>query len=230
MFKKLKRRLGVVFNQIKLHKSITIANLAVVVSFGVLAYLIWIFGGGRVTFGPLNSYFFIWLSIIIAITAALNTIIASIIARNSLRVTQRSLELTRATTRPFFTLTKAEYNPHGPEVVLYICNTGALPGNKVLVEIFFLRQIGDKLPITGAIEYPLPSIFPNEEKILAAVSNPGMVNYINSGAEARIFVTIKYRSIEKECNTRRMFRWPTGREARQHHLRLEVLEENNYWD
>ncbi len=202
--------------------------IIVVVGEVILACLIWLsgdwfFGGSRQTFGPLNSYIFIWFSIVIATIAALNSVRASDVA-------SKSLELTRATQRPFLTLAKAEYNPHGPEVILYICNTGALPGDEVLVEIFFLQSISDMLPITGSISYPLPSIFPNEEKILAAVSNPDMVSFINSGAEARIFVTIKYRSIEKECNTRRMLRWPTGREARQHPLRLEALEEGNYWD
>jgi len=156
-----------------------------------------------------KEYALTWVAVIIAAIAALA-------ALGSLQVTRDSLVLTRTTTRPFLTLEKAEYNPHMPEVVLYICNTGALPGDKVLVEIFFLQSISDMLPITAAIEYPLPSIFPNEEKIVAAVLNPDMVNYINSGEEARIFVTIKYRSLEKECNTRRMLRWPSGREYRQH--------------
>jgi len=219
----IKERLSKVFTEVKRHWLTAIANLAVWVGAGVFSYIIWIFGGGRVTFGPLSSYFFICLSIVIAITAALNSGIASILA-------SKSLALTRATTRPFLTLEKAEYDPHMPEIILYICNTGALPGDRVSAEIFFMRLIDDRQLITGSISYPLPSIFPKEEKILAAVINNDTVQYINSGEEARILVSIKYQSVEKECNTRRMLRWPTGKEARQHPLRLEVLEEGNYWD
>ncbi len=156
--------------------------------------------------------------------------IVAIVALWSIKITRDSLRLTRAVTRPFLTLEKAEYDPHMPEIILYVCNTGALPGDGVSVEIFFWRLIDDRLLIIGSISHPLPSIFPKEEKILASVINQDMLKYINSGEEARILVSIKYQSIEKECNTRRMLRWPTGKEARQHPLRLEVLEEGNYWN
>jgi len=86
-------------NQLKRHWAIIISNFAILLGVGGIACLIWFsgdwfFAGSRETFGPLNSYIFIWVSIAIAAIAALNAGTASIIA-------SRSLRLTRATTRPF---------------------------------------------------------------------------------------------------------------------------------
>lgn len=200
------------------------AILAVTIIFGVLItgmlfYLNWAWA----TYG--RDYALSSASLFVAIIVGLAVIY-------TLKLTRDSLVLPRATTRPFLTLEKAEYDPHMPEVILYVRNTGALPANEVLVESFFMTEIFDDMKpiIISGIKYPLPSIFPQEEKIMAGVLSKDLVNRINSGSETRIIVKIKYRSTEKECETRRTLRWPTGRETRQHPLRLEVLEEGNYWD
>ncbi len=210
------------FAEIKRHWLIVILNSAVLVVGVLLSCLIWNFGGGRVTFGPLNSYFFICLAIIIATLAALNAGISSIVA-------SKSLELTRATIRLFLTLTEAEYSPFFLKVLLRICNTGALPGNEVSIEILLIEP-KDEEGSRKSINKTLPSVFPNEEKRLELEINPEFRNLIDSEVETiRCLVEIKYCWQEKECWTKRIIGWPSEREARQHPIKLEVLAEGSGW-
>jgi len=93
-------------------KNIILTNVIIFVFIVIVAVIIWLSGdwlyaGSRETFGPLNSYIFVWISILIASIAATNTVIASIMTRDSLRITEDSLELTRAIQRPFLNIDRA---------------------------------------------------------------------------------------------------------------------------
>ncbi len=151
------------------------------------------------------------------------------LTKESLKTTRESLELTRAATRPFLTLTEAEYSPYFLKVLLRICNTGALPGNEVSIEILLIEP-KDEEGSRKSINKTLPSVFPNEEKRLELEVNPEFRNLIDSEVETiRCLVEIKYCWQEKECWTKRIIGWPSEREARQHPIKLEVLAEGSGW-
>ena len=115
------------------------------------------------------------------------------------------------------------------KVLLHICNTGALPGNEVSIEILLLEP-KDEEGLRKSITKTLPSVFPNEEKRLELEINPEFRNLIDSEVETiRCLVGIKYCWQEKECWTKRIIGWPSEREARQHPIKLEVLAEGSGW-
>ena len=65
----------------------------------IAACLIWFKFGGTQTFGPLNTYVIVCLSVVIASIAALNSMFASVTAHDSFTVTRQSLESTRESLR-----------------------------------------------------------------------------------------------------------------------------------
>ncbi len=138
---------------------------AVFIIGGTLSWLIWILGGGRETFGPLNSYFFISLSIIIATAAAASSAISSVIA-------SESLKLTRATQRPFLNIYQFHINWSRNDgrstlvnnFIFGFCNTGAFPADKVSVLIKVNKEKMDNQQHLFAVSEGIPPIcFPNGE-------------------------------------------------------------------
>jgi len=206
MSRRVKERLSKGFAEVKSHWLIAIANLAVWLGGGVLSYIIWVLGGGRVTFGPLGSYSFICLSIVIAITAALNSGIASIIASKSLALTRATTELTGTTTRPFLALKDSYISPQ-ITVILVVKNTGTLPAENgtFKVDIISIPE-PDKPDIMHESEIPL--IFPNDQITMEfpisepivqfPKARPDFVNLVNSGKEIHFRLEMNYRSFEKE--------------------------------
>lgn len=235
MFKQLRRWLNVVVNQIKHHKSIVIANLAAVLVVGLLAYLIWIFGGGRVTFGPLNSYFFIWLSIIIAITAALNSIIASIIARNSLRVTEKSLELARTTQRPFLNVADPPYCKVYPTsigtIAADIYNQGLFPADEVSVNCRVFRIIkNDKESLFFPAKKEYPSIyFPSGNLVGYKFEKKNGLHMENSN-ELRVHITITYRNKLTGENHQTVRAYSMTFRQGDTTVELDPYPKEDYWD
>jgi len=102
-----------------------------------LAVLIWYFGGGKATFQTLSNYAFLCASVVIASVAAIGSTFASMSAHDSLTLTQDSLELTRASQRPFLTATNTgvRLERDRGEVWLIVTNTGSLPADKVSVDM-----------------------------------------------------------------------------------------------
>ena len=154
-------------------KNWLIVNIIVVVTEVILAFLIWFsgdwfFAGSRETFGPLNSYIFIWFSIAIATIAALNSARASVVA-------SKSLELSRATTRPFLNVVGGisviwSRNDGSPTpvnyFVIHIGNTGIFPADHVSVVLNVSKTNSDNQKHLFVVEREIPSIcFPGEEII-----------------------------------------------------------------
>lgn len=151
-------------------KNWLIVNIIVVVAEVILAFLIWFsgdwfFAGSRETFGPLNSYIFIWFSIAIATIAALNSARASVVA-------SKSLELSRATTRPFLNVVGISViwarNDGSPTpvnyFVIHIGNTGIFPADHVSVVLNVSKTNSDNQKHLFVVEGEIPSIcFPGEE-------------------------------------------------------------------
>ncbi|MFC1990916.1 hypothetical protein ACFLU9_02040 [Chloroflexota bacterium] len=103
-------------------------NIIVLLIEGLLARYLWFSWNGRVTFGPLNGYIFLWVSIGIGSIAIVNSIIASLIASNSLK-------LTRTTQRPFLNVdgnvTCHKYPESIGRIVAGINNKGNFPADEV---------------------------------------------------------------------------------------------------
>ena len=147
-----------------------ITNIIIVLGEIIIACLIWLSGdwflaGSRETFGPLNSYIFIWLSIVIATVAAFNTVRASLIA-------SKSLELSRATTRPFLNVVGGisviwSRNDGSPTpvnyFVIHVGNTGIFPADHVSVVLNVSKTNSDNQKHLFVVEGEIPSIcFPGE--------------------------------------------------------------------
>lgn len=95
----------------------------------------WFFAGSRETFGPLNSYIFIWLSIIIATVAVINSVFATTLANE--------------TQRPWLYMIGGKI-------------TATEKGNKYTVLPFILRNSGS-LPATNIDSHI--DFFANEEEL-----------------------------------------------------------------
>lgn len=91
----------------------------------IIFFLNWVFDN----YGP--DITLMWLAIIIAA-------IAAVAALESLRATRESLELTRATQRPFLTYKNFELkltSDNSATILTVICNTGVYPADSVSVSI-----------------------------------------------------------------------------------------------
>jgi hypothetical protein len=97
----------------------------------------WFYAGSVETFGPLNSYVFLWVGIGIASVAATSTFFA-------LLSTRESLELIRGTQRPLLSTANEPYEPAireysqenrelTPRITLAIRNWGSLPADRVSI-------------------------------------------------------------------------------------------------
>lgn len=190
----------------------------------IVACLIWFIFGGRQTFGPLNTYVIVCLSVVIASIAALNSMFASISARDSLTATRESLELTRNTTIPFLTLSSyyvispTQSGDANMEIELVIKNTGSLPADSVSVETSLLasdvtngseRQLQTDGLVDGAI------YFPAIEEHLHIVPTPNTVQLIlDEKTTIRIIINYQHRLAKEDYETvlsYRIFRTPDGK-------------------
>ena len=91
----------------------------------------WFFAGSRETFGPLNSYIFIWLSIIIATMAVINSTFATTLANE--------------TQRPWLYIiggkvTAYERNNRYTVLPFILSNSGSLPATNVYCNIDFFAN------------------------------------------------------------------------------------------
>ncbi len=117
-----------------LRRHVVISNLLCLFIESVLATLIWFsgewfFGGSVETFGPLHSYGFIWLSIVIASIAALNSIFSTTISSD--------------THRPFLSKEGiVDVIPGTNSVTLRftVTNTGSLPADVANTQIRFFAE------------------------------------------------------------------------------------------
>jgi hypothetical protein len=179
----------------------------------IVASLIWLTFGGTQTFGSLNTYVIVCLSIVIASIAALNSMFASVAAHDSLVTTQKSLELTRNSIRPFLYIAGSiGVDKVGKYIKLTfaIQNSGSLPGEDVHVDIDFFDE-GEKVTEentsskytvpTRELESPL--LFPNsvfyEGYVLDSESKNDLElwdNIVKGKTKCR--VRISYKSLERE--------------------------------
>lgn len=167
MCKWIKTSFSKIFNEVKNHPVIIVANFLIFVVGGILSWQIWGHGGGRATFGPLNIYFFLCFSLIIATAAAVNLAIAATVA-------SRSLRITKSTQRPFLNVCGISViwsrNDGSPTpvnyFVIHISNTGIFPADQVSIVLNVSKPDSDNQKHLFVVEREIPSIcFPGEEII-----------------------------------------------------------------
>jgi hypothetical protein len=198
-------------------------NIAVLLVENLLAWRIWISWNGRETFETLNGYIFAWVSIELGSIAIVTSIIASLIASNSLR-------LTRATTRPFLTyLVKGiEFDEKNKVVLLqiFVSNKGNLPAEKPALQArqYFYQSKPEKSPIDmeeWIQNLPKPGelkkLFKDEDKKSAATYFPAEERNFNfefggssipdyqKSQRTAIGIAIFYQSMQREYETIRWF-------------------------
>lgn len=207
--------------------------IIIVVGEVILAYLIWLsgdwfFGGSRQTFGPLNSYIFIWLSIVIASIAALSSVRASEMA-------SKSLELTRATTRPFMTYSKFGITFPSDLAILHIwiCNTGVHPADNVSVDIALFTiasKDGKEQPLTSPFRTSA-LFFPKQELIFSfGVEDPKHVDLIKAEKTlVRISIDYQYTLTGTKHQTVQAFKLLKGKSGITS-FALQLVSDKSYWN
>jgi len=191
MCKCIKTSFSKVFNEVKYHPVIIIVNLLMFLVGGILSWQIWVHGGGRTTFGPLNSYFFLGFSLIIATAAAVNSAIAATIA-------SRSLRTTRATQRPFLSVEDSVtcfiYPKSIGRIIASINNKENFPADEVSASCEVRR-----IKRNAVDNYSLP--FQNEKAYYSSHCFPGDgIQYffekegieMESADKLEVYITIKY--------------------------------------
>jgi len=110
-------------------RHIILTNLVLIGIEISVACLVWFIFEGRQTFGPLNTYVIVCLSVVIASIAALNSLLASSIASD--------------TQRPFiYTADSINVKRVGDQIrlIFNIYNSGSLPGKDVNTDITFFDK------------------------------------------------------------------------------------------
>ncbi len=148
----------------------------------------WFLGGSRETFGPLNSYVFIWVSILIALVAALNAMLASSLASE--------------VQRPFLNVFRIHVNwsKHDKQptnvnsFIIGVINTGVFPADRINILFTAGNDVKKKRKfiMDGKIAQIL---FPNQDEPNLTFKEDGddrlIVNY---GEKLPVEIEIRYRN------------------------------------
>ena len=179
------------FNKIKRNRELLVA-LGITVA--LCLFLGWTFDN----YGP--NIALMWLAVLIAAITAIATLW-------SLKTTRESLGLSRATQRPFLNVSVPKTILFQSELWLVICNTGALPADKV--EILCTLCTMENEVVIKEYELPIwheaPSIyFPGDEVGPTYCWSPKDYDFTNDSIRGKtlIRVTIDYRNrLTQETHT-----------------------------
>jgi hypothetical protein len=196
-----------------------------------LAVIIWYAGGGRATFQALNNYIFLCLSVVIASLAAIGSIFASMSAHDSLTLTQKSLELARATQRPFLTARTSSIrlnDDHG-EVFLVVTNTGSLPADRVFVEMT-LWTLDSKAHerVLGAIKQDNAIYFPqaNHKMLITVTKQPlKLIREEKTGVR----LTMKYQHKLGDESFETITTWNIAKETGSSNYSFKLDPQKSHW-
>jgi len=207
-------------------------NLIVLGAEGILACLLWFsgewfFSGSKETFGPLNNYVFIWLSILVATIAALNAVLASTIASDS--------------QRPFVNVNRIHVNwsrndssPIAVENFLIgINNAGVFPADQVSIFFNVCGSDGDKEKqhLFKMHEENAAIYFPNEDmpNLMFVEADTKDKLTVQSGGKLQVKIIISYENklTQKTHKTVRNYLAEYNPEAQQ--CPIPITEED-YWD
>ena len=161
----------------------------------------WFFAGSRETFGPLNSYIFIWLSIIIATMAVINSIVA--------------ITLANETQRPWLYMIGGKVTPyernHRYTVLPFILsNSGSLPATNVDSHIDFFANDEEitednesRVFEVPTREEETPMLLPNDtytEGFVLDIQNPNdrqLLDCIKQG-KTKVRFRVSYESLSRK--------------------------------
>ncbi len=201
--------------------------IGLVVIFAVLIWKSgdWFLPGSVITFGPLHNYVFIWISILIASVAALNSILASLIARDS--------------QRPFLNVSRIHINwsklEGSPTTIINfligVDNTGNFPADEVSILFNVRKGEGDSEQHQFLMREESPIYFPNENKPNLHFSEPDDKEklVVEQGGRLQVQIKISYKnklthSSHKTFRSYRVQYTPTVQESPL------PLPEGDYWD
>ena len=160
--------------------------------------------------------------------AVLSIFVATFFASRSLKLTQDSLELTRATTRAFVTVRETQYKQNIKVVSFDIENTGVLPGENVKFRLDIFTPGEYKNPIL-TYSSDLPVIFPNQHifhSLDLKEDLPEIYDKIQRGTELDFKTLISYdTSPIKNCSTTRMSRFKL---VKGQYI-FDILNEHSDW-
>lgn len=212
-------------DKIKSNWKVLLVTIVVVVA--ICSFIDWIWD----KYG--QDYALMWVSLFIAVIVAIVALLSLEATRRSLKVTQDSLELTRATTRPFLSITSVVYQP--PKTVeIIFCNTGALPTNSYTSQAIFSQtndfsKLNDLNKLSVPVTHEAPPIFPNEKQQWDLYLAQDRADYINSGNEVYLKIDIKYiYNGKEEGATSRVSYLPKSDKGRVR-LPFSILSEGSSW-
>lgn len=140
----------------------------------------------------------------IAIALSFMAVIAAI---SSLIITSKSLELTRATTRPFLTLksNRVKMTENGAEITMVLTNVGSLPADTERIQVTWCTT-SDELngeQVVAQKDYEQATRMPQQSTdIRHTFDEPRIIELIKVG-RMKVYVNIEYRHrlIAKDCST-----------------------------
>ena len=211
-------------------KHIVLTNIAIVivgVNFAVIVWRSgdWFFAGSVQTFGPLNNYAFICLSLVIAAIAALNSVFATTIASD--------------TGRPFLNVSRisAQFNGDGinPSPIRYfmvgVDNTGNYPADQVSITLEIWKTTDNnkhKLILDGE---ETPIYFPNvgNPNLRFLETNDNNTLTTNVGEKLHTKIEVAYYNKLKQSKHRTIRSYWTEYNNTANHEPTPIPAED-YWD
>lgn len=174
----------------QIRRHIIITNGVIIVLEIIIAALVWYFSGAKTAFQTTSNYTFLCASVVIASVAAVNSILASVIAHDSLKLTQDSLELTRATQRPFLTPTNLiiTFAQTKSNLKAIVSNTGTLPAKNVSIDMTLHKiESADREIQVGNVRMVVSIAFPQTNHLLAlTISDEVLEQYRTLAREGKL--------------------------------------------
>jgi hypothetical protein len=203
----------------------------------VAATLLWIVGDLAEDYTNISSYILFWVVVLFASIAAVGSVLASMSAQDSLDATNKGLELTRASMRPFLnvmlTLAK-DFNRNRAYLYAEIENTGDFPADGTSVKCEWYIQ-GNETIETQRLqaEKEFPSvIFPGVKTGPTFLLEEAQVDRIGT-PDSRVCISVSYKNklTGKPHETRRTFRfvYAVGHTT-FHQIQAVPIPEEDYWD
>ena len=216
------------------HPALTTIIVAIVEI--IIASILWMVGDLSKDYTNISSYILFWVIVLFASIAVVSSILASMIAHDSLDATNKGLELTRASVRPFLNvmLTLArDFNRDRAYLYAEIENTGDLPADGTSVKCeWYIQDNGTIETQQLREEKGFPSvIFPSVKTGPTFHVEEAQVDKIGApDSRVRISVSYKNKLTHKLHETRRTFRfvYAVGHTT-FHQFQAIPIAKEDYW-
>jgi len=164
----------------------------------IIASILWMVGGLSTIYTDISSYILFWVTVLFASIAVVSSILASMIAHDSLDATNKGLELTRASVRPFLNviLTLArDFNRDRAYLYAEIENTGDLPADGTAVKCEWYIQSNGTIETQqlGEEKEILSTIFPGVKTVPTYLVEEAQVDRIGA-PDSRVRISVSYKN------------------------------------